>query len=219
MKLNKLCLLVFLILFSSSAKADCTTEEINTLKKDADKIKVTYELLETNTDEYKLEIDSISDKFYITLDDIDNKYYVEDNKNAIIINNSSSGKHTIKIYSSKCNKQIDTISFRLPKLNSYYYDPLCIGIDEKDFELCGKYYNYDVSYEDFKQRVERYRYINNIGYNQDEEDDVDKGTTFDKIYNFINIYKKYILLGTSILLIIILSIVLIKHKKKRGVLK
>lgn len=219
MKLNKLCLLVFLILFSSSVKADCTTEEINTLKKDADKIKVTYELLETNTDEYKLEIDSISNKFYITLDDIDNKYYVEDNKNAIIINNSSSGKHTIKIYSSKCNKQIDTISFRLPKLNSYYYDPLCIGIDEEEFELCGKYYNYDVSYEDFKQRVERYRYINNIGYNQDEEDDVDKGTTFDKIYNFINIYKKYILLGTSILLIIILLIVLIKHKKKRGVLK
>lgn len=219
MKLKKLYLLAVLLLFSSSVKADCTTEEIKELKEDADKIKVTYELLENSTDNYKLEINSISDKFYITLDDIDNKYHVEDNNNTITIDNSSSGKHTIKIYSSKCNKQIDIISFRLPKLNSYYYDPLCIGVDEEDFELCGKYYDYNVSYEDFKQRVERYRYINNIGYDQDEEEDINKVTIFDKIYNFINIYKKYILLSLSILIIIILSIVLIKHKKKRGVLK
>ena len=42
MKPIKLFLLMFLILFSSSVKAECTTKEINNLKKEADKITITY---------------------------------------------------------------------------------------------------------------------------------------------------------------------------------
>ena len=46
MKPIKLFLLMFLILFSSSVKAECTTKEINNLKKEADKITITYKHLD-----------------------------------------------------------------------------------------------------------------------------------------------------------------------------
>ena len=227
MKPIKLFLLMFLILFSSSVKAECTTKEINNLKKEADKITITYKHLDgierdngIDYNKYELEIKSISDKFYVTLDDNDEKYFIENNENTIAINNTNSGKHVIKIYSNECSKIIDTINFRLPKFNSYYYDPLCIGIDGDDFELCGKYYDYDISYEDFKQRVERYRYINKIDENGKQEDNSNSiGAIFSKINNYIKKHKKNILIGVGTLIVLILSTVLIKHKKNRGVLQ
>lgn len=38
----------------------------------------------------------------------------------------------------------------------YSLDPLCEGIDGRDFPLCGKYYEPRVSYADFEKRVKSY---------------------------------------------------------------
>lgn len=81
----------------------------------------------------------------------------------------SNGKWTIKIYSDKCDNVIDTITFRLPKFNIYSLDPLCKNIDGEKFPLCGKYYEYEVSYDSFKERVEHYRKTYNIDNNSDNK--------------------------------------------------
>ena len=217
-------LIIIMVLFFSipSIKADCTNKDIATLKKDANKIKIEYEHIEDvgiTESIYNLEVKSITDKFYVILDDTDKKYSTENNESSININNVTSGKHVIKIYSSECGNLMNTISFRLSKINSYYYDPLCIGVDGEDFELCNKYYDYDVDYEDFKQRVERYRYINKIGTGDLNKNNNDKSNIFNIIYSYIINNKMYFFVGMGVLVVLIISIILIKSKKNRGVLK
>lgn len=217
-------LIIIMVLFFSipSIKANCTNEEIATLKKEANKIKIEYEHIEDvgiTESIYNLEVKSITNKFYVILDDIDKKYSSENNDNLININSVTSGKHVIKIYSSECGNLMNTISFRLSKINSYYYDPLCIGIDGEDFELCNKYYDYDVTYDDFKQRVERYRYINKIGDDDSNKNNNDKDNIFNIIYNYIINNKMYFLIGMGVLVGLILLIILIRSKKNRSVLK
>lgn len=217
-------LIIIMVLFFSipSIKANCTNEEIATLKKEANKIKIEYEHIEDvgiTESIYNLEVKSITNKFYVILDDIDKKYSSENSDNLININSVTSGKHVIKIYSSECGNLMNTISFRLSKINSYYYDPLCIGVDGEDFELCNKYYDYDVTYDDFKQRVERYRYINKIGDDDSNKNNNDKDNIFNIIYNYIINNKMYFFIGMGVLVGLILLIILIKSKKNRSVLK
>lgn len=100
-------------------------------------------------------------------------------------------------------------------------DPLCKNIDGTDFPLCGKYYDYEVSYDTFKRKVEEYKMAHEI------KNDDDKNTNepfsikviLNKILEFITIYQIYIIIALGILLLILIIIIMISKKKKRGVLE
>ncbi len=219
---KKYFVIVALIIFLGIpiVNADCSNEEIELLKKEANKIKVTYEHMgkvETydgpTYNRFNVEITNIPDNFYIKIYD-DTKYTPE---NGTVTKELLYGKWQIKVYSEKCEKEIDTISFKLPKFNMYSLDPLCKGIDGNDFPLCGKYYEYDVSYDSFKQRVEHYRITHKIEDNTDEPKE--EKNNFDIILKYLNEYKVYISIGLGTILVITLIIILIKKKRNRGVLK
>ena len=170
MKKNIYQSIIILILFLSIPyiKADCTTEEIKELKKETKQIKIIYEHIdnatteEGGTDYNKFSVDmvNIPDNYYIIVNDGLN--YKEEPQNNKVNMTLSNGSWTINIYSNKCESEIDTIRFKLPRFNIYSLDPLCKGVDGEKFPLCGKYYEYEVSYDSFKQRVENYRITNNI---------------------------------------------------------
>ena len=201
-------------------KADCNNEEIVSLKKETNKIKVEYEHIEkyeefdeVNYNKFNVDIKNVPNDYYIMIYD-DTKYVPENGSVRVIL---STGNWDIKIYSNKCNNIIDTINLRLPRFNMYSIDPLCEGISGEDFPLCGKYYEYDVSYDNFKQRLEHYKKTYKIDNNKEEEQT--KNNKFDIILKYLNEYKLYIGIGLCTVILIIVIILLINKKRNRGVLK
>ena len=92
-------------------------------------------------------------------------------------------------------------------------DPLCKNIDGEKFPLCGKYYEYEVSYDSFKERVEHYRKTYNIDNNSDN-----KSNFFDIILDYIKSNVIYIVGGLVCVLFILIIVLVIRKKKNRGVL-
>ena len=229
MKQIKYILFSFIILFLSilSVNADCTNEELNELKKEASKIRVTYKHLgavevEGQVKEYNhftMTFKNIDEDFYIS--DIYNETIkLEENQNEITIK-TTTGVYTYFVNSNKCKTVITEIKVKIPRFNSYSLDPLCDGIDGDDFPLCGKYLDYEVSYDTFKRKVEDYKKTQETKKNSDEriENDISLRESLNKILEFIINYQIYIIAVLSILLIILIIITILKRKKKRGVLE
>lgn len=137
MKKNIYQSIIILILFLSIPyiKADCTTEEIKELKKETKQIEIIYEHIDNATTEeggtdynkFSVDIVNIPDNYYIIVNDGLN--YKEEPQNNKVNMTLSNGSWTINIYSNKCESEIDTIRFKLPRFNIYYLDPLCKGVD------------------------------------------------------------------------------------------
>ncbi len=220
---GKYLIIAFLLaLFTniSLVKANCTNEEIAKLKDEASKIKVTYEHLgkvdmydEIKYNLFNIEITNIPDDFYIKIYN-DIVYNPVDGK---VEKKLSTGKWEIKVYSNKCEEQIDKINLKLPTFNMYSLDPLCEGIDGDDFPLCGKYYESRVSYADFEKRVKSYIATHPKKNNNDVNND-DKNI-FENVLVFLIKYKYYFASGTILLVVLIILFFSWKKRRNRGVLK
>ena len=227
MKKIKYILFTFLILSLSilSVNAECTKEEINTLKQEANKIKVTYKHLGA----VETEIGTDYNRFKITVKNIDNDfkvyipiYEVElEESNGTAEYELSTGNWTLEIYSEKCEESVRNISFRLPTFNKYSLDPLCEGIDGEEFRLCDKYLEYQVSYDTFKRKAEEYRSTHEIkkDNNKNTEEHSSVKVILNKMLEFMTNYQIYILIVLGVLLLIFIIIIVTKKKKKRGVLE
>lgn len=230
MKNVKYVIFVFITLFFNIfyVQAQCTNEEIDNLKESVKEIKITYRhlgVLEKDdivyNNEFEVIIKNVIDDLYISLF---NDTIILKPSNGEIISTFNNGNWKFNFYSKKCGKLIDTIDVFIPKFNEYSLDPLCEGINGNDFPLCGKYYEYDVSYDSFKERVEHYRVTHNIDDNKindnvTQKKDINFKYIVDFIIDFLIKYKLYVsILLISILIIIIVAIV-IKKKRKRGVLE
>lgn len=231
--MNKIKYLIFsAIIFTltfSYANAECTTEELSSLRQDADKVKVTYKHLGTEVNEDGIVIDNmfditfknLTDDMYLRIDKFDEEW-TEKNENGLIIFQIATGKYKFSIYSKKCQERITDINVKIPRFNSYSLDPLCDGIDESDFPLCGKYYEYEISYDNFKTRVEDYRKKNKIDKNDNNDASKEKfsiNTILSRILDFIDEYQLCLLISLIVILLILIIIIVIRRKKKRGVLE
>lgn len=205
--------------------ASCTDEEISSLKELVKDIKITYKHLGKVEDEvgiyynrFEVNVKNVPDDFYILA--ISDTYKLQP-KEGIITEIFNNGTWDFNIYSNKCNEKISEIKVFIPKFNTYSLDPLCEGIDGQDFPLCGKYYEYDVSYNDFEKRVKHYRAtynINNIDNNEDDKPN-DINMIINEVVKFISKYKLYIISSLFIILLTLVITIIIKKRKSRGVLK
>ena len=218
--------IIFLFSYVFYVDASCTEDEITNLKNLADNIKITYKHMgEVKTEDYidynrfKVTVSNMSDDFYITFASGTKKLVPIDGVATVEIQN---GDWNFIVYSNKCDVEISLIEVFLPRFNMYSLDPLCDGIDSNDFPLCGKYYEYDVDYENFKDRVNYYRVLHNIS-NINTSDIVEEDNRFKDIINkfigYIFQYQFYILTSLVILLIIIFIVIIMKRRRKRGVLE
>lgn len=212
-------ILLSIILFISHVNAECTSEELNELKNKADKIRVTYEHLgavdigdgDVTYSLFNVNIKNIPVDFYVKYND--DKLLPENN---LISKQMTFGKKEIIIYSNNCEEKLKTINFKLPRFNMYSLNPLCEGIDGDDFALCGKYYDYDVSYDNFVKRVTNYRNTHDASKN---EETINEKSLLDEVLNIIKDNYLYIGIAFGIIMVVILLILLIKKRKKRGVLE
>ena len=218
---------LMLLLSTLSVSASCTKEELDTLKEEASKVKVTYKHLGSNANDdgvivdymFDLTFSNISTDMYIRIDDYNEEWKeVKDNK--IIINKIATGKYRFSIYSNSCQEKIGDISVKLPKFNSYSLDPLCEEINTDEFPLCSKYLEYQPSYETFVKKLEEYKKTKDI---KPEDNNTQKGNSFteilSKVISLITKYQLYIVVVLAVVLIILIIIIIVNKRKKRGVLE
>ncbi len=212
-------ILFTIILLIPHVNAECTSEELEELKTKAEEIRVTYEHLGKI---YTEEDGESYDFFDIKIKNIPNDFYAVHNgvklvpEDLLVETKMPYGNKEIIIYSNKCEEKLKTITFKLPRFNMYSLDPLCEGIDGDDFTLCGKYYDYDVSYENFVKRVTNYKNTHQVS---DEKKDNNEKSIFDVLLKIVQKNVLYIGIGVIFLVFVILLILLIKKRRKRGVLE
>ena len=205
----------------SCVRAQCSDEEIETLKKEASKIKITYEHLgvikENNVEvhnKFLVVTSNIYDDFYIHLSPFATEDFIEEDDSLKI--NLTTGTWHYQVFSSKCGIKISDIEVNLPRSNIYSLDPLCEGIDDEEFPLCGKYYKYDVDYETFEKKVTSYRLQNNLDNQEKKQEDE---SILNKVLSFISEYKIFLLITLGVILLIISIILITSKDKKRKILK
>ena len=97
-----------------------------------------------------------------------------------------------ELYREKGQKEYNEyIDFLNKKFNSYSLDTLCDGIDGDDFPLCGKYLDYEVSYDTFKRKVEDYKKVQETKKNNNEQinNDISLRVLLNKILDFISFVR------------------------------
>ncbi len=228
--MKKICYFVFTILFSclliNCVNAQCTNDEISLLKKEADKIKVTYKhlgaveveggLLEYN--HFTLTFNKLTTDFNIK-DDFGNLLDRDFNSNYITFE-SDTGTYKYYIISKKCDIILSTINVTLPRFNIYSLDPLCEGISGNDFALCGKYFEHEVSYEYFEKKINDYK--RNTDNNKSDEktaENINISYYLNYLYSYIKEKYVYFIFTFAFILIFFAFIIFIRRKKNRGVLK
>lgn len=225
MKNIKYVMFLFICMFMGIfyVNASCSDEKLDSLKKETKEIKITYKHLdeveingETYFNLFEVNAKNIPDNFYATYGLNEDKVDIDKGTFKIYLTN---GKWTFKMYSNECEEQVDEINVFIPRFNVYYNDPLCEGIDGDDFALCGKYYEYTVSYESFKERVNYYRATHKIDSDDKEEESNQFEVIFNNVIKFVVKYKWYFIGGLIICLCVIISIIIASKRKKRGILE
>ena len=223
MKNVKYLVFIFILLFVNIfyVHASCTDEEIDTLKKEVKNIKITYKHLgkvEIEGFEYynkfELKVKNIPESIYILYLDETKKLVPS---NGEIVSTIDSGKYSFSFFTDKCNKRIGNIEVHIPKFNIYSLNELCKDIDGDDFDLCAKYYEYDIDYTTFVEKVTKYRKNHNF-VNDSNKESVFKKIISD-IWDFIYKYNIYILILIALLIVGFLIFVFIRKNKKRGILE
>lgn len=203
--------LILSLLCMNKTYAACTQEEINAFKKIEDDFKVTYKFDKT-TNDYHITIynPAPDDYAYTFKEDLNHMKYESGDGETLTFSGIKSGTYeTIIIGLKGCTDDLKTITFKLPKLNKYYQDPLCEGIDE--FVLCEPTYSKEIDYETFKSRIQTYKKSKDNQKTESTEPQIKENQTLNYIKD--NIYSIIIII-VFIVLVTITTIVTAKSIRK-----
>ena len=209
--LIRICLLVVLLVPLKVSGA-CTVEDKMRYSTLATNITTSYEYKENNQNvTFDVTIHNVHKD--LVVDDSNNKRY-ESNSNDLnnftISNLKDGNNYSFHVYakSGDCSYRLfNTLYLSTPKYNKYYSDPVCNGAS--DYSLCQKWVELgDMSYEEFKNKVEEYKNPKNEDINNQVEEN--KNWLY-IIGDFWSKYYLYILGGMIIILVPI--IILIKRRE------
>ena len=205
-------LILLIILFPIKTNAlVCSNQDMVKLKSMAQNITTNYDYKEENNNvTFNITFSNLSPDLYLV--DVTNKKNYYYNNTEMTYNGYKSGEsYKFKVYStnSLCDTSVlYTVYVTLPYFNSYYNNELCKGIEE--YELCQKWSSVNISYNEFKNKVDKYKEVIEEENNENNTDNEVKGI-FDYIRDFYISYY-YIILP----LIILISIIYIYNKNKKN---
>lgn len=172
---------------------------------------------------FLISINNLTDKIYATVTEDLNKtttnyYYNDTNKGNIEITQDYSDSRVnysivIKIKDGACAETIlrrKTVT--TPRFNPYSNYPICQGIE--DFGLCNRFYDFEVSEDEFYNRTYDYLKKQEEENEEDKNENKDKSSVLNNIKDFIKDNYIYITSGT-VVLIVAISIVVIKKRRDR----
>lgn len=230
MKKKIFIIITTLLIFMPQVKAECDNDRLNEIKNLAKNIEITYEL-DTELDkeknysenDYGDEVQEGNMKVIITglsyglqlKDETTHRtfYYFQAEDGTIILNKEINGSRTFKVYSNECEKNVRTISVKIPRYNEYSTDPLCEGIDASELKICGTWYEKEVDYDTFKKDVESYK--QRLAEEQRLKELEDKNI-LKKVVTFFEKYYLYFIIGAVVLIAVTIIIII---RRKRSVLE
>lgn len=187
---------------AEEADGTCDYAKQNELNKIASNIKVSYEVSPEPDLYFTVNIFNLTEDVYIVVSDDNTRArteynYTEENKGNISIRSDEIYKKvefTIEVfprYVSCANNNLRNITISTPRFNPYYSSYLCDDI--KEYSLCQKWSDFEISFEDFKKRIDEYK----ISLTKEEEKTQDEAdvSLMDKLVDFV--LDNYILIMAS----------------------
>lgn len=194
---GKVFLILILLLIPITSKAlSCSYSEQARLRMIASNVNATYDYRELDNGEIK---------FDVTLTNFTNEIYLVDSYTGVTYYNNGTNEITLydynpgskikyTIYPVKINCTYSYLANKyvnLPYYNRYYKDELCLN---KNYTICNKWQNVNLSYEDFKKRIEELEKVEEVTPIIENE----KTSILDYVSNFIAKYYVFILIGIAI---------------------
>lgn len=195
-----LVLLLFtaFILFPTSTKALLCD---NSLKIEysqmAKNISVNYEYVESDNDiTFSVKFSNIPEGF--SIEDYYSGTTYSYNGPELIIPAEKSKSYVFNVYipNTPCHMEVLYKHYiTIPAYNSYYKDEICNDI--RDYKLCNKWLNINISYDEWKSKVQKYK--DSLAKKTDNIIEEKKQGLFDIIVGFYSEYYIFILPGLIVL--------------------
>jgi len=233
-KILTFLIVMFLFNINVSAASLCSYQEQTELNSKAANIKVSYEIVEETIEFedgessmklFKIEILNVTDEFYVLIkNDVtkDEKiYYSSDAKDGVITFDwdyaETVTNFTIQVYTTNntncAEEKYKTFYLTTPRYNEFYNIETCQELT--DFYLCQEYVTFgEISREKFLTQINNYKNgdVNNEGENPVEPTEP---KVVDKIFEFIDNNKLYIISGFLVITAIGFGIYRVRTKKQR----
>ena len=217
-----------------SAASLCSYQEQTELNSKAANIKVSYKIIDdtiqfedgaSSMKVFNIELLNITEDFYVVIKNDINKeekiYYSSDAVNGVVSFKwdyaETVTNFTIQVYTTNktncADEKYKTFYLTTPRYNEFYNIETCQELT--DFYLCQEYVTFaEVSREKFLTQIENYR--NGEVNNKGEEPNVQEEPKMtDKIFEFIDDNKWFILGGLLVITISGVTIYRIRTKKQR----
>ncbi len=233
-KILSFLVVMFLFNINVSAASLCDYTEQSELNSKAANVKVSYDIVDSkvtfedgNADIriFRIQILNVTEDFYVVVKNDINKeektYYSTDAVDGVISFDwdyaETVTNFTIQVYTTNktncADEKYKTFYLTTPRYNEYSNIETCQELT--DFYLCQEFVTFaDISRDKFISQLESYRNgeVNNKGEEQEENENP---TITDKIFEFIDDNKWYIIGGLSVIIIASFVIHRVKTKKQR----
>ena len=192
---GKVFFLTILLLIPISTKAlNCSYSEQARLRKIASNVTATYDYRTLDNGEIKFDVTltNFTNELYL-IDSYSGQTYYNNGTNEITLygyNPGSKIKYTIYPTKWDCTYSYLTLKYvNLPYYNKFYNDKLCLN---KNYAICNKWQNVNMSYEEFKKEIEKFETKPEEIIPEEEKE---KTNMFDIISDFVFKYYVFILIG------------------------
>lgn len=199
-------MLVLPITVFARAKTGCDYSIVSKLKKYASNVNIIYDYkIVDNEAVFSVTFNNIVSDIYIQDELTGANYYFENTNNGeLVINdikNTKKLKYKILSRNSNCNGEVLLTHYiTLPVYNKYSTDPLCKGLE--NYKLCYTFLDTDITYEEFKKRIEEYK-KEKPAEKEEEKKVVNKKNDWDKFLDFMVKYGIYIVAVIAILITVL----------------
>ncbi len=199
-----------LILFPINTKALMCNNDYKIKYSDmAKNIAVNYEYVEANDDvTFTIKFSNIPEGF--TIYDFKNNLTYNYSGPELVVPASKNTSYVFNVYipNDACHLEVLYKHYiTIPSYNKYYKDELCRGIE--NYKLCNKWLNINMSYDEWKNDINKY--IESLIVEEDPMEENDIKGIFDYIIEFYLEYYYYILPGIIVLCFIGIYIYNKKH--------
>lgn len=204
-----------LLLFPLSVKAaNCDYQDMARYQKLASNINFSYDFVEANNSvTFNITVSNMPVDLYIVDTFTGNQFsYQTVGASETILYGYKPGanyKFNIVPYDEMCFGSVVLRKYiNLPAFNAYYLDPVCNGAES--FELCQKWVDHDLSYNEFVKQVKKHKISSNN--NVVEKEVIDENDFLNKI--IVGFLNNYIIILLSIIMICTVGIVILAKKDK-----
>lgn len=189
----------------SISKADtCTSTKLEELKQKANNIDIYTEFDDSSInnriyDRYHITITGLIEGLYIYTDNYEKAFDMSSVVDGTINSYITTNVKKINIYSNECDDQIiKSIEVNLKKFNIYSTYKECEGISGEDLDVCSEFYDGELTDSVFQSEIKKY-----------------KESLENKIVIKNNNWITYGIIAGVIVVIAILIITIIRHKKNK----